>query len=262
MKNRYLFPFLTCLSLLLLNSCTEDELPTVGGTGFITLLEASSFILMVEENVAEGTVLGSVSARTNGGPITYTLDSQEPAGAIALDAATGAITVVDASAFDFEVNERITGNFNVRSDDQTETGTITLTIVDVDDTDREIWTGETMTFAKEGGADPNEESNQDRITDNVWLTRGNDGGQIYNAVAETAANKGNSPVDTEWAIGTVDNISSLEFKQFRETLGKPKDAIGMDLVLHLLTDDVYLSFKIISWDQEKVGGLSYERSTK
>ena len=43
------------------------------------------------------------------------------------------------------------------------------------------WDGPTMTFTKADNADPTSEANQDRITPNVWLTRGNSGGQIYNA---------------------------------------------------------------------------------
>lgn len=42
--------------------------------------------------------------------------------------------------------------------------------------DFEIWTGTNTTFTKESGADPSLEANQDRISDNVWITRGNEGG--------------------------------------------------------------------------------------
>ena len=43
----------------------------------------------------------------------------------------------------------------------------------------DIWEGSTITFSKADGADPNDEANQDRITNTVWLTRGNNGGQIF-----------------------------------------------------------------------------------
>ena len=58
------------------------------------------------------------------------------------------------------------------------------------------------------GSNDNEETNQDRLTAKVWITRGNNGGQIYNAAISENADKVNSPVGTEWAIGTFDEVSS------------------------------------------------------
>ena len=43
-----------------------------------------------------------------------------------------------------------------------------------------LWIGETIAFTKVDGANPNLEENQDRIRDNIWITRGNSGGQIFN----------------------------------------------------------------------------------
>jgi len=253
--------FLSIFSLILLNSCGEEEDPMTGGTGFITLLETSNFIKIVDENIEEGFSIGTVDAKTNGGAIMYTLDSQSPDGALALNTTTGELTVADASLFDFETNQRITGNFTVTSDDKSESGTITINLRDVNENEGQVWTGETITFTKEAGADPNDEANQDRITENVWITRGNEGGQIYNAAVQSMASQGHSPSDTEWAIGSIDNIENLEFKLFRETLEKPKDHVGTDLVVHLVTDNIYLSLKITSWDTMKTGGFAYERST-
>ena len=52
-----------------------------------------------------------------------------------------------------------------------------------------IWSGALKAFVKGDEMDPKNQSNQDRITDNVWITRGNDGGQIYNAAKENNDNK-------------------------------------------------------------------------
>ena len=125
-----------------------------------------------------------------------------------------------------------------------------------------IWTGDLMTFVKEDEKDPTNALNQDRITDNVWITRGNNGGQIFNAAKESSDNKTKSPIGTEWAIGTLDKIDDLNFKEFRAAVSSPKSVVGKDLVLHLIDDDVYLSVKFKSWSQGKKGGFSYDRSTK
>ena len=123
------------------------------------------------------------------------------------------------------------------------------------------WNGTSLSFVKEDNADPKVEVNQDRLTSNVWITRGNGGGQIYNAAISENADKVNSPVGTEWAIGTFDEVSSLSFGPFRATVSKPKNVVGKDLVVHLIKDDVYLSLKFTSWSGGKKGGFSYERST-
>ena len=125
-----------------------------------------------------------------------------------------------------------------------------------------IWNGTTITFTKADGADPEEEANQDRITDNIWITRGNDGGQIFNIKKETSDNKTDSPVGTKWAVGTLDQIETLTFKKFRAAVEKPKSSVGKNLVMYLEEDDIYLSVKFTSWSEQKNGGFAYERSTK
>ena len=132
---------------------------------------------------------------------------------------------------------------------------------DVSD-DAVIWTGANITFAKAANDDPSLEANQDRITDNVWITRGNDGGQIFNAKEENMSDKSDSPKGTLWAVGSIDNIENLTFEPFRTAVGSPKSVVGKDLVLFLQDDDIYLSVKFTSWSQGKAGGFAYERSTE
>ncbi len=124
-----------------------------------------------------------------------------------------------------------------------------------------IWDGPTVVFSKADGADFTLESNQDRITSNVWITRGN-GGQIFNIAKENSADKGDSPIGTLWAKGNINNIDNLTFQPFRLGAGQPKSVVGTDLVLFLVEDNVYLSVKFTSWSQGQKGGFAYERSSK
>ena len=101
------------------------------------------------------------------------------------------------------------------------------------------------------------DSSQDHITDNVKITRGNDGGQFYNIVVESSYDKDNSPVGTEWALWTTDEIANLVFQPFRAATGKPTNAVGKNMVLHLIADNIYLSVKITSWAKGQNGGLNY-----
>ena len=124
-----------------------------------------------------------------------------------------------------------------------------------------IWKGDVLLFEKIDGSDPSDTSNQDRISNNVWITRDNDGGQIYNIAEANSADKGKSPIGTTWAIGNLDQIENLKFESFRSAVGKPQDVVGKDLVMYSLEDDIYLSIKFKSWSQGQKGGFSYERST-
>ncbi|MEN1785761.1 MAG: hypothetical protein AAGF77_11560, partial [Bacteroidota bacterium] len=124
-----------------------------------------------------------------------------------------------------------------------------------------IWNGPTVTFLKSVGSDPSVAENQDRITSRVWITRANDGGQIYNAVLESSADKDASPAGTLWARGTTANLQNLTFDRFRAAVEKPKDIVGEDLVLLLEEDRIAIDVKITSWSQQQLGGFAYERSS-
>ncbi len=130
-----------------------------------------------------------------------------------------------------------------------------------DDSPYNIWRGERMTFTKEDGADPTVPANQDRITDNVWITRRNDGGQIFNILERDGPLAPVSPIGTRWALGTTDDIENLDFKPFRPAVVSPKEVPGKDVVLHLVEEDIYVDVRFLSWSQEKQGGFSYERTT-
>ncbi len=74
--------------------------------------------------------------------------------------------------------------------------------------------------------------------------------------------------DTEWAFGTIsDGVSSLTFTTWGvahtdETGGNPPSLVNQDMVLHLITDDIYIDIKFLSWSSGgSGGGFSYERST-
>tara|TARA_B100001059_G_scaffold57356_1_gene52692 strand:+ start:21456 stop:21935 length:480 start_codon:yes stop_codon:yes gene_type:complete len=123
-----------------------------------------------------------------------------------------------------------------------------------------IWNGPLKSFTKTDGSDASEETNQDRLTAKVWITRGNNGGQIYNAAQEDKSDKYKSPIGTEWAVGNINDLDKLIFYDFRIAI-QPKNIVGKDLVLHLIEEDIYLSVKFKSWSQGQKGGFSYERST-
>ena len=129
-------------------------------------------------------------------------------------------------------------------------------------TTAEVWDGPEISFEKANNADPSDAANQDRITDNVWLTRDSEGGQIYNAKSENGSSKESSPAGTLWAVGSLDNVDNLTFTTFRDAVDKPKNVVGKNLVLFLEADEIFLSVTFTSWSTQKGGGFAYNRSTK
>lgn len=129
-----------------------------------------------------------------------------------------------------------------------------------------IWDGPNMTFTKINFADWTLQANQDRITPNVWITRANNQG-IFNIAQEPSytgmGTTGNSPLDTEWAFGTTSNIGALTFTTWAIAMdNSPLSKIGQDMVVHLISEDIYIDIKFLSWTSAAGGGgFSYERST-
>lgn len=124
-----------------------------------------------------------------------------------------------------------------------------------------IWSGPTVTFEKASGADPDLAENQDRITNNVWITRDNDGGQIYNIATEAEADKDNSPAGTLWALGTTAEINDLTFDKFRSTI-RPQNVVGRNMVLLLVEDEIAIDVLFTGWAGNQNGGFSYERASE
>jgi len=127
------------------------------------------------------------------------------------------------------------------------------------------WTGPTITVTKADFADWTLPANQDALTANVILTRADNRG-IFNIAQETEFDNNNytSPIDTEWAIGTIaDGVGTLTFDTWDNTHGvDPPSIINVDVVLHLITDDIYIDTKITAWTSGGAGGgFTYERST-
>jgi hypothetical protein len=123
----------------------------------------------------------------------------------------------------------------------------------------EVWNGPLINFTNAPGSDPTLPASQDRLTLNVWLTRGSTRG-LYNAAVETSYSS-LSPVGTEWAYGALPNYASLNYQDWVVWhTNKPPSTVGRDAVLHLIPDDTYLAIRFTSWNVG-AGGFSYTRSS-
>ena len=124
-----------------------------------------------------------------------------------------------------------------------------------------IWNGPLVSFTEPPGGSGNNPANQDHLTSDVWLTRNPLQG-LYNAAEESSYVKFTSPANTEWAYGTLDNYASLTYTTWAGmSTNNPPSMVGQPAVLHLISDNIYLSVEFLSWGIRGAGGFSYERST-
>jgi hypothetical protein len=138
-------------------------------------------------------------------------------------------------------------------------------------------------FTKLAFADATLAENQDRITPDVWLTRGSTAG-LFNIKVEDYFVPQDpsvvSPLGTEWATSFTSpdqNIKSANWESltfdtwlnaFGGTFGIGNSIVGLDSVLRLIgdeendLDDVYLELHFTSWAVGNGGGgeFSYSRS--
>jgi hypothetical protein len=128
-----------------------------------------------------------------------------------------------------------------------------------------IWNGPSTTFTKADNANPSLAANQDRLTANVWITRGGSQG-LYNANTENFFTHFSSPQDTQWADGTTALALTLSYTDWNSWAkgvhAGPPSTVGVNAVMHLVNENIYLDVKFTSWTSGGAGGgFSYIRST-
>lgn len=139
-----------------------------------------------------------------------------------------------------------------------------------------VWSGLTFEFTKSYLNSYTLPENQDRITDNVWLTRATQMG-IFNIAQEDFYDQSThtAPADTEWATDLMlanegeaiaaSNWQDLTFTNWIQAYGGPGSQdlpnrlVGRNAVVHLITDDIYLDLQFTDWTLG-AGGFEYIRA--
>ena len=123
-----------------------------------------------------------------------------------------------------------------------------------------VWDGPTIDFSHS-----DENGLADQMTPGVAITRSSSGGGLYNAMTEGGTTSGISPADTAWAIGSLADYNTLTYGPCPlESGNRPPNYVGTTFVVHLISEDIYLSLTLTDWGA--VGGFgdhtfSYTRAT-
>jgi len=143
-----------------------------------------------------------------------------------------------------------------------------------------VWSGFDIGFSKANFANPTLPENQDRITDDVWLTRSATQG-LFNIRTESGYSA-TSPAGTEWATGfmlsnmgktiAATNWDNLNFTTWMSAYGGGGslafNITNFDAVVRLVgddmttDDDIYLDLRFTNWAVGSAagGGFAYMRS--
>ena len=128
-----------------------------------------------------------------------------------------------------------------------------------------IFSGPEISFSKPAFADPFSLVAQDRITDTVWISRGENRGIFNPAVEELPTGRPNpGPEGTEWALGSLDDYQTLTYTNWVTAIEQsPLASVGREYVVHLIDEDIYLGLRFTAWGASGSGGtFSYVRTTR
>jgi hypothetical protein len=129
-----------------------------------------------------------------------------------------------------------------------------------------VWTGPITNYVQSQPYTASDPNSEDQLTALVALTRGSSHG-LFNMVDESSYTHDFSPQDTEWSYGTIDQYSSLTYTTWEQWNGGSGNVLSMlnqPAVVHLITDDIYISIEFTDWAAGRItagGGFSYTRST-
>lgn len=110
----------------------EDQATvTVTLTDVASIVFAEDLSVTIDENPAEGTVLGSLLAEGDEGPLSYAVVSQSHTGAIVINSATGEVSIGDATEVDYEVTKKLSAEVSVSSGSTTATVDVNVNLNNV-----------------------------------------------------------------------------------------------------------------------------------
>ncbi|WP_432410886.1 cadherin repeat domain-containing protein [Rasiella sp. SM2506] len=118
-----------CITSLLIMSCSSNDDATETNNS-ITVQDLIT--ITIDENAQPGQSIGIINAISNRS-MTFTILEQDFTNAIAIHPSTGALTVADASIFDFETNPVIQGVVEIKNGIETATTSVRIELNNNDD---------------------------------------------------------------------------------------------------------------------------------
>jgi len=128
---------------------------------------------------------------------------------------------------------------------------------------KDILKADCVVFTKPDSSDWTQEEYQDRITDNVWITRKHNQSLFNIAQEDSYSGSNGSPIGTLWANTTTANADSTSYTNFVSMHGgSPQLIIGDTVSLYLPNENLYFDMIFLSYSgSNSGGGFSYIRTS-
>lgn len=94
-------------------------------------ITVKDFEVTIDENPDINQNLGTIEATTNQGSVEFSIASQNPQDAFAIEAATGNLTVKDPTLFDYEARTQLTATIVAKNGETTKEAKVTITLNDI-----------------------------------------------------------------------------------------------------------------------------------
>ncbi|WP_109852950.1 hypothetical protein [Aquimarina sp. AU58] len=125
-------PKLTAIVLIKSGGESREAKVTVDLINIVkATITTKDFETTIDENPDQGKELGTIEATTDEGELTYTIKTEEPTGAFAIDNKTGKLTVKEATLFDYETRDQLTAIVLIKSGEESEEAKITVYLNDI-----------------------------------------------------------------------------------------------------------------------------------
>lgn len=113
------------LMMVSISSCNGDEEEPI-------VIETNDFSVTIPENPTTGQSLGTISATTNRGTLSFAVEpSSTFDGAFNVNPSTGELTVGNTAYYDFETNTSVTGSVIITNGPVSTMVSVTITLTDV-----------------------------------------------------------------------------------------------------------------------------------
>ena len=168
------------IAFLVLNfvSCSKDSDEPDQPETSITV-STQDFSTTMDENPANGQLIGTVQGSTNQGSVTFSITEQTPAGAFSVNASSGELKVADKTLFDFENNPVITGTVKVSNGTVFENAAVTINLNEVYEDN--VFEGDVILLSQQE-VDDFGANNYTKVTGSVMIGEGNSPTDIFTLI--------------------------------------------------------------------------------
>ncbi|OUS01458.1 hypothetical protein A9Q86_06660 [Flavobacteriales bacterium 33_180_T64] len=146
MKTTFKLTKILAFALILIGFACSNNDDDVENAG----ISVQDLILNFDENPTINNIVGNIQATSNT-PLSFSITSQTPSGALSINPSTGELTVANAFAFDFETNPIINAVISISDSNTSTTSNATINLNNLDDIASFLTTSEAAYVAAEDG---------------------------------------------------------------------------------------------------------------